>query len=271
MAKKTKTDQKPADGDDGTSKKRKKPRRSYPIVPLEDALKIPQAIKSKNKGHPLESKLVAKACGLAHMTSKFFYQSTAARDYGLTLGTRDTTNIELTELGRAILYANTPELERQKKIEAFFKVEKFKQVYDHYDGSNLPEEQYLSNTLEDKFQIPTTLHVEFIDVFKKNCKYLGIEDGLKGESIRDGAPKSKAIELRVLGEPEEEFDKIAFVIMPFNEKDKGTRSNGFFDEVLKSLITPAANKAGFAVQTARREDSDLIHHTIINQLLANYQ
>jgi nucleoside 2-deoxyribosyltransferase len=33
------------------------------------------------------------------------------------------------------------------------------------------------------------------------------------------------------------------------------------------LITPAANNAGFAVQTARREDSDIIHHTIIHQLL----
>jgi hypothetical protein len=37
--------------------------------------------------------------------------------------------------------------------------------------------------------------------------------------------------------------------------------------VLKSLITPAGNKAGFAVQTARREESDIIHHTIIKELL----
>lgn len=36
---------------------------------------------------------------------------------------------------------------------------------------------------------------------------------------------------------------------------------------MKNLITPAANQAGFAVKTARREDSDLIHHTIIKELL----
>src|SRR5579863_266268 len=128
----------------GTAKKGKKPRRSFPIITLEDAIKIPEAIKTKNSGNPLESKLVANACGIAHMTNKFFYYTGAARDYGLTVGTRDTPTIELTELGRALVYADNADALRQKKIEAFFKVEKFKQVYDHYNGSNLPEEQYVS-------------------------------------------------------------------------------------------------------------------------------
>lgn len=267
MAKKIGNSKPKGTSENGTSKKGKKPRRSYPIETLDEALKIPQAIKAKNNGHPWDSKLVAKACGLSHMTNKFFYYSTAARDYGLTVGTRDTPNIELTELGRAIVYADDPNLEREKKIEAFFKIEKFKQVYDHYNSSNLPEEPYLSNALESKFQIPSAQHNEFAEVFRANCKHLGIEDGLKGTS-RDGAvPKSKALEFRTLGQPESEFDKLAFVIMPFSEKGKEERSKGFFDEVLNSLITPAANGAGFTVMTARREDSDIIHHTIVNQLL----
>ncbi len=193
------------------TQKGKKPRRSFPIVTLEEALKIPQAIKAKNNGHPWESELVAQACGMTHKTNKFFYHSTAARDYGLTVGTRDTPSMELTELGKAIVYADNPDLERQKKIEAFFKVEKFKQVYDHYNGSNLPEEQYVSNALENKFQIPPAQHTEFVDVFKANCKYLGIVDGLKGASADGAVPKSKAIEFRVLGQPEGKFDKSAFV------------------------------------------------------------
>lgn len=131
----------------------------------------------------------------------------------------------------------------------------------------MPEEQYLSNALENKFQIPPAQHAEFVEVFRANCKYLGIEEGLKGASGNGAVPKSKAIEFRVLGQPEGKFDKLAFVIMPFSEKGKQERPKGFFDEVLKSLITPAANNAGFSVQTARREDSDIIHHTIINQLL----
>jgi hypothetical protein len=246
----------------------KKGRRTFPSVTLEEALKVAMAIKLKNNGNPLESKLVAQACGIAHKASRFFYHSAAARDYGLTIGTRETETIGLTELGKAIVYADNSELEKEKKIEAFFKVERFKQIYDHYNGSNLPEQQYLSNTLENKFQIPIPQHDEFIEVFKANCKYLGIENGLPTSSNKTASlNSSKAIDIRVLGQPQGQFDKSAFVIMPFSEKGKQERSKGFFDEVLKSLITPSANNAGFAVQTARREDSDLIHHTIIHQLL----
>jgi hypothetical protein len=75
------------------------------------------------------------------------------------------------------------------------------------------------------------------------------------------------MDIRVLGQPEGRFDKRAFVIMPFSEKGVQKRSKGFFDEVLKSLITPAGTKAEFEVLTARREDSDIIHHTIIMELL----
>src|SRR5438445_7599665 len=224
MAKKIGNSKQNRTGGEGGQKGGKKPRRSYPAVSLEEALKIPQAIKSKNNGHPLESELVGKACGLSPKSEKFFYLSAAARDYGLSVGTRDTPKIELTNLGREIVYADDPAIEREKKIESFFNIEKFKQVYDHYSGSgNLPEEQYLSNALESKFQIPPAQHAEFVEVFKANCKYLGVEEGLKGTSPNGLVPKSRTIEFRVLGQPEDKFDKTAFVIMPFSEKGKQER------------------------------------------------
>jgi nucleoside 2-deoxyribosyltransferase len=252
---------------DAPRKKVRKPQRSFPVVTLEEALKIPQAIRQQNNGHPWDTNLVARACGLSRQNPKFFYLTSASRDYGLTTGTRYVPKIELTDLGRQIVYAGTADDERQKKIEALFNVEKFKQVYDYYNGSNLPEEQYLHNILENEFKIPPAQHQEFTEVFKTNCKYLDIENGFRGVASRSGEDTAKAIDIRVLGQPPGQFDKTAFVIMPFSEKGKQGRSTGFFDEVLKSLITPAGNSAGFAVKTARREDSDIIHHTIINQLL----
>jgi hypothetical protein len=250
------------------SKKIGRTKREFPQVSLEEALKVAQAIRQKNNGHPWDTIFVAKTCGLALRTPKFFYLASAARDYGLTLGSRDTPQISLTDLGHDLVYATSPELEREKKIEAFFKVEKFKQVYDFYEGSNLPEQQYLSNALENRFQIDPTEHNQFIEVFKANCKYIGIENGLGGiRGSTAGGSDGKMIETRSLGQPKGQFDRTAFVIMPFTEKGKQERPKGYFDEVLKSLITPAGNQAGFAIETARREDSDIIHHTIINQLL----
>jgi nucleoside 2-deoxyribosyltransferase len=147
-------------------------------------------------------------------------------------------------------------------------IEKLRKVQDYYNGSsNLPEKQYLSNALENQFQLPPEEHDEFTEVFKANCKYLGIEDGLKTRHTRVDSGDLKSIDVRSMGKPKGDFQRTAFVIMPFSEKGKQERPKGFFDEVLKSVITPAANAAGFAVETARQEDSDVIHHTIINRLL----
>jgi hypothetical protein len=193
-------------------------------VTLEEALKVPQAIRQKNNGHPWDTALVATACGTTPKTDKFFYLAAAARDYGLTTGSRDTPQISLTEFGRTLLYAPSAEIEREKKIEAFFKVERFKQVYDFYEGSSLPEQQYLSNALENQFQIDPSDHEEFAAVFKANCKYLGIENGLGGlVKAAGGVGDAKVIDTRSLGKPKGEFERTAFVIMPFSEKGKQER------------------------------------------------
>lgn len=54
--------------------------------------------------------------------------------------------------------------------------------------------------------------------------------------------------------------------MPFVEKND-SHPLGFFSEVLRSLITPAALDAGFSVETANKQGSDIIQSTIINDLL----
>jgi hypothetical protein len=43
---------------------------------------------------------------------------------------------------------------------------------------------------------------------------------------------------------------------------------GFFQEVFDQLLRPAARDAGFTVTTALRQGSDLIHSTIVRDLLA---
>ena len=58
----------------------------------------------------------------------------------------------------------------------------------------------------------------------------------------------------------------AFVIMPFVERNP-VRSEGFFKEVYRSLIEPAAKAAGFEVDWANKSGSDIIQSTIINEVL----
>ena len=173
--------------------------------------------------------------------------------------------IEL-RLGREIVYADDPETERKNKIKAFFSIDIFKKVYEYYGGSKFPERQYIGNVLQKNFNLDPELHEEFIGLFQANCKYLGIESGLDGAGVEDNKGEKRAGDIRVVGQAEGKFDRTAFVILPFSERNKD-RPEGFFLELLNKLITPAANKAGFAVKTAEIPGSDVIQSTIINQLL----
>lgn len=236
--------------------------RPFPKVLLSKALEIAQKIKELNGGNPWTPVQIADAIGMGPRSPDFYYVTAASRDFGLTIGTRDTETIALTELGRELVYAPSPEVERAKKLEAFNKVELFKKVLHHYKGSNLPEMKYLGNTLEREFSLVPQYHEEFSRVFRANCEYLGITSGVAVGEPDDGA----APQTVVLGEPAKKSSIKAFVIMPFVEKTSD-RAKGFFAEVLRSLITPAAVEAGFQVEIANRQGSDVIQSTIVNELL----
>ena len=115
-------------------------------------------------------------------------------------------------------------------------------------------------------------HEEFSELFKRNCDYLGIGEGYGSgtdsaepvSAARDSAAPSR--DTVTLAEPESETGLKCFVIMPFRERTD-RYATGFFDEVLRSLIAPAGRKAGFTVETANRQGTEVIHSTIINDLL----
>jgi hypothetical protein len=247
--------------------RRKYVQRPYPQKTLQEALTLPEKIKEKNNGNPWPTTDVASACGYTNLrTGSFILLTTSARDFGLTVGTNSTETIDLATLGREIVYADNPDTERKNKIKAFFSIDVFKKVYEYYGGSNFPERQYVSNVLQKNFNLDPELHDEFVGLFQANCKYLGIESGLDGAEVETDKGEKQPGDIRVVGQAEGKFDRTAFVILPFTERNK-ERPEGFFLELLNKLITPAGNSAGFAVKTAEGQGSDVIQSTIINQLL----
>lgn len=236
----------------------------YPTRTLEDALIIAYKIKEYNGGNPWNPKDVAAAVGSTGGSTTFYYWTAASRDYGITEGTRDTAEIRLTELGRKIVYAPNASAELNAKIEAFFSVKIFKDVYDYYGGSNLPDIKYLSNTLQSNFGLDPSIHEEFINIFKANCKFLYLEEGIKSPNGSDSVPSPT----RVIAEPvgKTRNNLTIFVALPFVERNP-ERPEGFFNEVINNLIVPAATEAGFKVETANRQGSDIIQSTIINELM----
>lgn len=236
--------------------------RPYPRRGLEDALRVARALKDHNGGNPWPPDQVAEAVGLGPNGTAFFYLTSASRDYGLTEGTRDAKIISLTTAGEELVYAGSPELERQAEIEAFLNVDVFANVLKHFGGSQLPEKRFLSNTLESEFDLKPEWHDEFADVFRENCRYLGITaEWVPGDGVGSADTSPTRTLVAREGAP------TCFVIMPFTERDE-RHPPGFFEEVLESLLKPALSEAGFEVRSAKRTGSDVIQATIVTELLS---
>jgi len=247
--------------------KKPKVKWSFPRVTLEQGLTIPTAIKEHNGGNPWEPDEIRKAIGAASGNS-YFYLTAASRDYLLTVGTRDTEKISLADLGRDIDYAPNATTELELKRRAFLSIDVFKRVLEYYKGSNLPEMKYLGNALQKEFQLAPETHEEFSRIFRENCKYLGITSGpvAATETTAGSTAATPTLQTVTLAEATGTSKLTAFVIMPFVERDS-KHALGFFQEVLRSIITPAAKDSNFTVKTANRQGSDLIQSTIVNDLM----
>lgn len=248
--------------------------RPYPRRTLEQALRIPRTLRDKNGGQPWETAEVAKALSLGPKSGNFFYLTSAAKQYGLTDGTSQTAEISLTDLGRRAVYPASADEERTALRDAFLHVPTFRRVLEHYGGNKLPEKQYRENTLFTKFNLDPDVQDEFVDLLNKNSRFTGIGESI--ESSSRGArrviaqPESPGGVAETIAQPAEATDEtpVCFVIMPFIEHDEDRYPTGFFEEVLGSLFTPAITGAGLQVRTAQRHGSDLIHSTIIRELLS---
>jgi hypothetical protein len=244
--------------------------RPYPRVPLEKALLVAKAIKEKNGGNPWPAEQVAQVLGLSPKNVDFTYYLLSSKRFGLTDGTKPDGQVSLGPLGREILYSGSLDEEIAAKRKSFLSVDIFRSVLDHYKGSMLPEMQYLGNTLQTKFKLPPKYHEEFSRLFRENCKFVGLESGvgpqMNGETAQQKETVKQPSEVITIGEPKTRTGLTCFVIMPFTEKTE-RYTKGFFEEVLNTLIIPAARDAGFEVKTANRQGTEIIHSTIVNEVL----
>ncbi|PRX32136.1 hypothetical protein B0G75_104155 [Paraburkholderia sp. BL18I3N2] len=243
------------------------PKRTFPVYSLEDCYNLASVIREYNAGNPWSPKEIATALKMG-TSSNYFYLTAASRDYGITIGTRDTPKIELTELGRKVVYPKSPTEFAEAMTAAFRNVALFSKVYDYYQGKNLPDIQYLKNTLKTEFGVEERFQDDFYELFQKNLAYLKEKTGELPTAVQGTGKTSSSAgqsDSIILGESSDSGTLVAFVAMPFSEKTS-SYPKGYFDEVLKHLITPAAVKANFNARTAKKAGSEVIQSTIVNDL-----
>lgn len=246
-------------------RKKSKGTRPFPVNTIEESVAIAKVIREFNGGNPWSPDDIAKALKVGK-GNNLYYLTASSRDYGFTEGTLRAEKISLASLGKSVVYARSKEEELQSYSAAFNNVPLFKSVHEYYKGRELPQIDYLRNTLITEFSLDEEFHDEFYDTYQKNIRFLAENKALdtKGPA-NQSTTKQHSDDSLILGEPENKSSLVAFVAMPFSEKS-GDYPDGFFDEVLTQIITPAAINAGFKAETAKKMGSDVIQSTIIGDL-----
>lgn len=217
-------------------------RSKYPRHALGAALRIPRAILEQNAGKECSDRDAAKYSGVGYH-GPFRVELSSAIKYGL-LDRPQTGKVALTPLARQILRPQNPQDELAGYRQAVANAPVVSDVYTHFRGENLPDQQFLVNSLVDKFQVPQTSVNEFLEIFLDSLKAAQLLDEHSGKrrvldvsaSVDTGQTSSSTDALRKLGRGVNiEAGDSCFVVMPF-AKPVGDH--------YEKIYAPAIAKAG---------------------------
>lgn len=117
---------------------------------LEDALKIPRAIKDNFAGHPADPMLLSQTCGYSPASSTWRYLTGAAIAYGITEGGYNSKEIAISSLGDRIVSPLTEGDDILALKEASLLPSILNDFFTQYDRNKFPREDIAKNILVSK-------------------------------------------------------------------------------------------------------------------------
>ncbi|WP_353071489.1 hypothetical protein [Tunturiibacter gelidiferens] len=224
----------------------------YPKDSILDSLRIPQAIIDQNAGEACTDR---EGAGYAKIgwTGETAVEISSALKYGL-LERPSPGQIKPTDLTRKIVRPQDPKDKLIALRQAVMNAPVISEVYTKYRSENLPDSEFLVNTLVDSFSVPRDQVVEFIKVFTTTLKEAELLEELSNGKFRVLDVSSPADTSTQVGEEQIKklskgltvaADDACFVMMPF-----ANPIGGYYDSIYKPAIEKAKLKAD-------RADADL--------------
>lgn len=220
-------------------------RSKYPRHSLNAALRVPRAILEQNAGKECSDRDAAKFAGVGYH-GPFRVELSSSAKYGL-LERPSAGRVALTSLARQILRPQQPADELAGLRQAVLNAPVIADVYTHYRGENLPDQQFLINALVDKFKVPQASVAEFLDVFADSLKTAQLlEEHSSGKKrLLDASASSDPAQPLASEETLKKLGKgvsiaagdTCFVVMPF-AKPIGDH----YDKIYSPAITKAGLK-----------------------------
>ncbi|HZF11596.1 MAG TPA: hypothetical protein VFE33_22635 [Thermoanaerobaculia bacterium] len=192
----------------------------YPRHSLEKVLRVPRAILDQNAGRECSDADVARFIGLK-LTGPTRVEISSAIKFGL-LDRPGSGRLKVTDLAKKILRPQEQQDELAGLREAILNAPDISDVYRHYRGENLPDEQFFDNALVDTFHIPQSKLSEFKALFMESLEKAQLLERHNGKvrvldfSQETGSGPSTTVDLKKLGravtvDPSDS----CFVVMPF--------------------------------------------------------
>jgi len=228
-----------------TTKKTKKKKAvhtpKYPRHNLERALRIPHSILEQNAGRECSEKESATFVGVKYTKGPYTLELSSAIKFGL-LERPSAGRVKLTDIAKMILRPQEEGTRLKGLRKAFLVAPEISEVYEHYRGENLPDEQFFDNALVDKFSIPEDKLTEFKTIFMDSLQYAKLVEEINDKfrivdvSGSTDGPVDTEARLKKLGKglsvsPEDS----CFIVMPFAEPH-----GSYYEKAYK----PAIEKAG---------------------------
>jgi hypothetical protein len=216
----------------------------YPRHSIEKALRIPRAILEQGAGKDCSLKDAAGYLGLTFVGGPFNVEISSGKKYGFLEGS--SKQLKVTDRARKVLRPQSPDEELEAVRAAVFKAPTISEVYNHYRGENLPqEEQFFDNTLINKFKIPVAKLGEFKIIFKENLQKAHLLDEHEGGirvidfSKSGGSGEDESEHLKKLSKSVKISDTdTCFVMMPFSPPHGNYYSLIFEPAIRKAGLKP---------------------------------
>lgn len=213
------------------------PTPKYPRHSLEKALRVPRALYEQNAGKSATRSEAVEFAGGTKVNGPWSVEISSSSKYGFLESTNGS--VALTDRARRAI-APQSEMDRLAALrEAIQDAPDFSEVYNYYRGEHLPESQYYTNALTDRFKIPSDKVAEFQQLFDESLRY--------AELIDDSGPQPKLLDVgrpasvRAANRPTSNLPRSSvgsgstcFVMQPF----AGTLGT-YYESIFKPAITQA--------------------------------
>lgn len=234
---------------------------AFPRHSVRKALRVPRALLDQNAGKPCSDRETAGFCGVKYH-GPFAVEISSALKYGL-LRRSSPGHVEVTDTAKRVLRPQNASDELEGIREAFMNAPVVSDVYKHYRGENIPDDQFFRNALQDTFKIPEGKIDEFRSVFLEGLTDAQLIEDVGGKKrvldVAQGPGTPSAVSddtLKKLGKGVKiEQGDSCFVMMPFVEP-----LGGYY----KSIYEPAIVKAG--LRPVRADDEIFATGKIVDQI-----